>query len=60
MEMLIRRLAGSLVLLSVALTWLVSPWWMLLTVFVGANLLQSSYTGFCPAEIILKRFVHSE
>jgi hypothetical protein len=59
MEMLIRRLAGTLVLLSVALTWLVSPWWTLLTVFVGANLIQSSYTGFCPAEMVLKRFVKS-
>ncbi len=41
--------AGSMVLLSVALTYFVSPWWLLLTTFVGLNLLQASFTGFCPA-----------
>ncbi len=46
--------AGFMVLLSVALTWLVSPWWMLLTAFVGLNLLQSAFTGFCPAAMVLK------
>ncbi|MEO8780273.1 MAG: DUF2892 domain-containing protein [Rhodanobacter sp.] len=40
--------AGSVVLLSVVLGHFVSPWWLLLAVFVGANLLQSSFTGFCP------------
>ncbi|MEO7067127.1 MAG: DUF2892 domain-containing protein [Rhodanobacter sp.] len=40
--------AGSVVLLSVALGYFVSPWWLLLAVFVGANLLQSAFTGFCP------------
>lgn len=48
--------AGSLVLLSVALAWLVNPYWLLLTAFVGLNLLQSSITGFCPAAIVLQRF----
>jgi hypothetical protein len=47
--------AGVMVLLSVALTYLVSPWWLLLTVFVGANMLQSAFTGFCPAAIVFKR-----
>ena len=47
--------AGSLILISVALAWLVSPYWLLLTAFVGANLLQSSLTGFCPAALILKK-----
>jgi len=42
--------AGSLVLLSLALGYWVSPWWLLLTAFVGANLLQSGFTGLCPAE----------
>lgn len=41
--------AGSMVLLSVVLTYFVSPWWLLLTTFVGLNLLQASFTGFCPA-----------
>jgi hypothetical protein len=48
-------LAGTMVLLSAALTWLVSPYWLLLTVFVGANLLQSAFTGFCPAAIIFRK-----
>jgi hypothetical protein len=47
--------AGVMVLLSVALTYLVSPWWLLLTVLVGANMLQSAFTGFCPAAIVFKR-----
>jgi Inner membrane protein YgaP-like, transmembrane domain len=47
--------AGFMVLLSVALGHYVSPYWYWLTVFVGANLLQSSFTGFCPAAMIFKR-----
>jgi divalent metal cation (Fe/Co/Zn/Cd) transporter len=45
--------AGSIVLLSVALGYFVSPWWLLLALFVGANLLQSAFTGFCPLAKIL-------
>ncbi len=48
-------LAGSLVLVSLLLAWLVSPYWLLLTAFVGANLLQASFTGFCPAATIFRR-----
>jgi Inner membrane protein YgaP-like, transmembrane domain len=48
-------LAGSLLLISLALTWLVSPYWLLLTLFVGANLLQSAFTGFCPAAIVFRK-----
>jgi hypothetical protein len=55
MERLIRRLAGSLVLISLALGYWVHPGFLLLTAFVGANLLQSSFTGFCPAESVLRR-----
>lgn len=47
--------AGSLVLASVALVYFVSPWWLLLTAFVGLNLLQSSVTGFCPAALVLRK-----
>lgn len=47
--------AGTMVLASALLTWLVSPWWLLLTAFVGLNLFQSSVTGFCPAAIGFKR-----
>jgi hypothetical protein len=44
-----------MVLLSVALTWWVHPYWLWLTVFVGANLFQSAFTGFCPAAIAMKK-----
>jgi hypothetical protein len=54
-ESAIRLLAGSLVLLSLALHQFVGPWGLLLAAFVGLNLAQSAVTGFCPAETILKR-----
>ena len=47
--------AGGMVLLSLLLGLLVSPYWFLLTGFVGLNLLQSAFTGFCPLAIILKK-----
>jgi hypothetical protein len=47
--------AGSVVLLAVVLTWLVSPWWLLLAAFAGLNMLQASVTGFCPAAIVFKK-----
>jgi hypothetical protein len=48
-------IAGTMVLLSVVLTVFVHPWFVWLTVFVGANLLQSSFTGFCPAASLLRK-----
>jgi hypothetical protein len=54
-EALIRLMAGSLVLLGVALTYSVSLWWLLLPTFVGANLAQSALTGFCPPSLILTK-----
>lgn len=54
-ENAIRILAGTMVLLSLTLAHFVSPWWLLLAAFVGVNLIQSAFTGFCPAEIILKK-----
>ncbi len=56
LERSITAFAGFMVLLSVALTWFVHPGFVWLTVFVGANLLQSSFTGFCPAAIVMKKF----
>ena len=47
--------AGTMVTLSLILGYLVSPWWLLLAGFVGLNLLQSAFTGFCPLALILKR-----
>ncbi|MCB1628360.1 MAG: DUF2892 domain-containing protein, partial [Xanthomonadales bacterium] len=37
------------------LTWFVSPWGLLLTAFVGVNLIQSSFTGFCPAAMVFRK-----
>jgi hypothetical protein len=54
-ESYIRILAGTMVLISATLAHFVSPWWLLLAVFVGLNLVQSAFTGFCPAEMILHR-----
>ncbi len=48
-------LAGSMLLVSLVLTWLLSPYWLLLTAFVGANLFQAAFTGFCPAAIIFRK-----
>jgi hypothetical protein len=55
LENAIRVLAGTLVLASLALAHWVSPWWLLLAAFVGANLIQSAFTGFCPAEALFKK-----
>lgn len=54
-ENLIRIFAGSMTLLSVALTHFLSPWWLLLTCFVGLNLIQSALTGFCPPTLVLRK-----
>jgi hypothetical protein len=55
LEHAIRIMAGTMVLLSLGLSRLFSEYWLLLTAFVGVNLIQSAFTGFCPAEMILKR-----
>ena len=47
--------AGCVVLASLALAHLFSPYWLLLTAFAGLNLIQASFTGFCPAAIVFKR-----
>ncbi len=51
----IRAFAGTFILISVALAHFYSPYWLFFTVFVGLNLLQSSFTKFCPLEIILRK-----
>ena len=51
----VTAMAGAMVLISLALTYYVSPNFVWLTVFVGVNLLQSSFTGFCPAATIFKK-----
>jgi hypothetical protein len=53
MEQYIRAIAGTFVLLSLALGYLYSPYWHLFTAFVGLNLLQSAFTKWCLMEDIL-------
>ena len=55
MERTIRAIAGSFVLVSLALGWWVHHGWFLFTAFVGANLLQSSITRWCLMEDILDK-----
>lgn len=52
----IRRIAGTFVLTSVVLAWTVDLRWLALAAFVGLNLLQFSFTNFCPLGLILSRF----
>ena len=47
--------AGVMILASLALSQLHSPYWLLFTAFVGLNLVQASFTGFCPAAMVFKR-----
>lgn len=54
-DRMVFRVAGSFVLLSLLLGWLHSPYWLGFTAFVGANMLQASFTGFCPLAMILKK-----
>jgi hypothetical protein len=53
MEQYIRAIAGTFILLSMGLGYLLSPYWFLFTGFVGLNLLQSAFTGWCPMETFL-------
>jgi len=61
LEKSVEAFAGFMVLLSVALTYFVHPAFVWLTVFVGANLFQQSFTGFCPAAMVMRKLgVRSE
>lgn len=53
-DRIVLAFAGTVVLLGLLLGVLVNPWWLLLCGFVGLNLLQSAFTGFCPLARILK------
>ena len=55
LEHAVEAFAGFMVLLSVVLTYFVHPQFIWLTVFVGVNLFQQSFTGFCPAAIVIKK-----
>ncbi|MFH1601001.1 MAG: DUF2892 domain-containing protein [Pseudomonadota bacterium] len=47
--------AGVMTLISAALVYFVSPWFLLFTAFIGLNMLQASFTGFCPAAMIFRK-----
>jgi fatty acid desaturase len=49
LDRVVMAFAGVMILISAALVHFFSPWWLLLTAFIGLNLLQASFTGFCPA-----------
>ena len=48
-------IAGAMILVSLAMSQVHSPYWLLLTGFVGLNMFQAAFTGFCPLAMILKR-----
>ena len=54
-DRLVFAIAGSFILISLILGHFHSPYWLWFTAFVGANMLQASFTGFCPLAIILKK-----
>jgi hypothetical protein len=54
-DRMVMAFAGAMVLMSLVLGLYVSPNWYWLTAFVGANLFQASFTGFCPLAMILRR-----
>ena len=53
-DKMVMRVAGSFVLLSLLLSQVHSPYWLWFTAFVGANMLQSSFTGICPSVKLFK------
>ncbi|QCN98266.1 DUF2892 domain-containing protein (plasmid) [Azospirillum argentinense] len=54
-DRVVMAFAGTMILLSLVLPQIHGPNWLWLTAFVGANLLQAAFTGFCPLAIVLKR-----
>ena len=54
-EYIVRIVAGTMVLTGISLAYFVSTGWLLLPAFVGVNLIQSSFTKFCPLEILLDK-----
>ena len=54
-ERIVMAFAGVMIMLSLTLAHFFGEWWLLLAAFVGVNLIQSAFTGFCPAEIVLNK-----
>lgn len=59
-ERIVRAVAGTMILIGLAGHFYLDPRWIWLSGFVGLNLLQSSFTNFCPLEMILKKRIHIE
>ena len=55
LDRVVLAFGGSFIILSVILSVIHSPYWLFFTGFVGLNFLQSSFTGFCPLAVILKK-----
>jgi len=54
-DRIVLAFAGGMILISLLLAYSFSPWWLALAAFVGLNLFQSAFTGFCPLALILKK-----
>ena len=54
-DRLVMAFAGAMILISLLLSLIFSPYWLYFTAFVGANLFQAAFTGFCPLAMILKK-----
>jgi len=54
-EAALRAIAGLFVMLSLALGWFVHPYWLFFTAFVGLNLFQSAFSGWCPMMFFLRK-----
>jgi len=54
-DRIVMAFAGAMILVSLSLAFLFSPWWLLLAGFVGLNLFQAAFTGFCPLALVLKK-----
>ncbi len=55
LDRMVMAFAGLVILASLMLAELFSPYWLLLAAFVGLNLIQASFTGFCPVALLFKR-----
>lgn len=55
LDRMVLAFAGVMTLLSVLLTWFVSPYFLWFTVFIGVNMIQSAFTGLCPAAWFFKK-----
>lgn len=54
-DRIVMAFAGAMILASLALSFVLSSWWLLLAGFVGLNLFQAAFTGFCPLALVLKK-----